>query len=134
MTHQHQLSLQRSSVSSGFFCKAPSPNIKSTQSLKTIQLLQAFQDLLTKRTIGYARELRGLYHLHAINPEKCQSRSLVAASINLQPHDINLWHWRLGHPSQDRIRLLEACNSGVVTEKITHCEICHFAKQKRLPF
>ncbi|CAN1852203.1 Retrovirus-related Pol polyprotein from transposon TNT 1-94 [Linum perenne] len=96
------------------------------------------QDLITNKTIGLASELKGLYHLHNLHKPNTKPISTpshqVAASINLQHHDINLWHWRLGHPSNDRLKLLELCNNDIVNEKVLHCEVCHLAKQKRLPF
>ncbi|CAN1189995.1 Retrovirus-related Pol polyprotein from transposon TNT 1-94 [Linum perenne] len=89
------------------------------------------QDLHTMRKIGSAREARGLYQLDF--PSHSHT-SLAASSFNFQPQDINIWHFRLGHPSNSRIQLLNKCNSEFVLDKISHCEHCHFSRQKKLPF
>ncbi|CAN1779045.1 Retrovirus-related Pol polyprotein from transposon RE1 [Linum perenne] len=91
------------------------------------------QDLITNRKIGLATEHKGLYYL--TKPNFSQPTPIhQAAVINLQPQVIDLWHWRLGHPSRDRAKLLENCSSGIIAEKIIHCDVCHPAKQKRLHF
>ncbi|CAL1375794.1 unnamed protein product [Linum trigynum] len=83
------------------------------------------QDLLTKNQIGLARQIKGLYHLLPT-----PSIPQVAATYNFQPQSIQLWHWRLGHPSQAREQQILGCNREIVK----HCSTCHLAKQKRLPF
>ena len=97
------------------------------------------QDRITSRTIGLATTIKGLYQLQAqdFSPESTSippTSLVLAVSFNFKPQDINLWHWRLGHPSEDRIRALTRCNPSVTVERIDHCEICHLAKQKRLSF
>ena len=46
-----------------------------------------------------------------------------------------LWHYRLGHPSYEKIHVLknELSLSHCSNEPV-HCSICHLAKQRRLPF
>ncbi|CAL1409881.1 unnamed protein product [Linum trigynum] len=86
------------------------------------------QDLVTKKLIGFARQSRGLYHLFPNIPALPQHHT--AATYNFQPHQIELWHWRLGHPSKEREQQLTGCNRTIVR----HCETCHLAKQRKLSF
>ena len=49
----------------------------------------------------------------------------------------SLWHCRLGHPSPQRLVLLQSLVPNVITCNINKsfgCSVCPFAKQKRLPF
>ncbi|CAN1826383.1 Retrovirus-related Pol polyprotein from transposon RE1 [Linum perenne] len=89
------------------------------------------QDLHTMRKIGSAKEARGLYQLDF---SSSPHTSLAASSYNFQPQDINLWHFRLGHPSNSRVQILNKCNSEFIVDKVAHCEHCHFSRQKNLPF
>ena len=46
-----------------------------------------------------------------------------------------LWHNRLGHPSHSKLHLLKQFVHVVDTNKSASCcDICHFSKQKKLPF
>lgn len=47
---------------------------------------------------------------------------------------IELWHYRLGHVSHDRISLLHKAVPEIVSNFDFHCNICPMAKQHRLPF
>ncbi|CAL1360644.1 unnamed protein product [Linum trigynum] len=87
--------------------------------------------------IGLANQHRGLYHLATTNsPSFAEpSPSHQAATIyNFNPHQVNLWHWHLGHPSRDRYLLVKNNNSIVTSDLVLHCDICHLSKQKRLSF
>ena len=55
-----------------------------------------------------------------------------AFSCNKIP--INLWHYRLGHPSLERFLLLKQFYPILKSDKQFACEICHHSKQKRLSF
>ena len=46
----------------------------------------------------------------------------------------NLWHTRLGHPSFSKLQLLKGVVNIDAFNKTTYCDVCHFSKQKRLPF
>ncbi|CAN1778901.1 Retrovirus-related Pol polyprotein from transposon RE1 [Linum perenne] len=90
------------------------------------------QDLSSTTTIGLASQTRGLYRL--ISSQLPSNSPVVAAGFNFQPQPIHLWHWRLGHPSHSRIQSFNFCNESFSKERVKHCETCHFAKHKRLPF
>ncbi|CAL1406372.1 unnamed protein product [Linum trigynum] len=104
------------------------------------------QDLLSMKRIGLAKESRGLYQLtFTSNQTKTfssnQTKTLqpshkhqAAFTYNFQPQELDLWHWRLGHPSHDRQSLLHQNNPVVTSHRIQHCETCHYSKHKKLPF
>ncbi|CAN1347700.1 Retrovirus-related Pol polyprotein from transposon RE2 [Linum perenne] len=91
------------------------------------------QDLATQMMTGSAREARGLYQLQPFTATQ-SSKPFVAASFNFKPQDIDLWHCRLGHLSNNRTQLLLKCNPDLPVRPMSHCEHCHFSRQKRLPF
>ena len=63
--------------------------------------------------------------------------SATSCNSNLVMNDNSLWHSRLGHPSFQRLVLLQSVVPEINTcnnNKSFDCTICPFAKQKRLPF
>ena len=65
---------------------------------------------------------------------------LFSATLNIVPSvhniskDFNLWHYRLGHLSDERLRVLRTQYPFISSEKIHLCDICNRVKQKKLPF
>ena len=55
----------------------------------------------------------------------------TALAVNVGHSSSELWHNRLGHPSYSKFSLLKDV---VVSNKTNCCDICHYSKQKRLPF
>ncbi|CAL1378154.1 unnamed protein product [Linum trigynum] len=95
------------------------------------------QDLLTRRRIGLAHQVRGLYQMsQCISPIPDARNNLptIAAAYNFSQQNLDLWHSRLGHPSALRQNIIQKSNPVVEKYVIDHCETCHFAKQKKLPF
>lgn len=86
-----------------------------------------FQDQLTKKQIGEGRERNGLYYMEPVSKP-------LAAFIHSVSAD--LWHGRLGHPSNARLRLLSSNNLIAASDisKDSFCSSCPLAKQHRLPF
>ena len=87
--------------------------------------------LMMEKEIGEL--LDGLYKL---NPQTLKSKTFYLASKSYncsQMSTMQQWHWRLGHPS---IKVLKHIKSLAIptSSTIPDCEICHFAKQVRLPF
>lgn len=46
----------------------------------------------------------------------------------------DLWHWRLGNPSNSHLKDLAKSNNDVFFSSICPCHVCPLAKQTRLPF
>ncbi|KAG8635269.1 hypothetical protein MANES_16G017966v8 [Manihot esculenta] len=82
------------------------------------------------RMIGTAKVEEGLYVLHQKNINQV---SQAASSIG--SHSFSVWHYRFGHPSTSRLKVLHSkCPSILVDHISDSCDICHLAKQKRIPF
>ena len=81
--------------------------------------------------IGQGRESNGLYLLDSSH----QQRSTALTATNTNPFSsTELWHNRLGHPSFSKLQLLKGVVNIDAFNKTTCCDVCHFSKQKRLPF
>ncbi|CAL1400034.1 unnamed protein product [Linum trigynum] len=96
------------------------------------------QDLITRRRIGLAQVDRGLYLFNEFKGQQFgvskDSQKFAAAVFNFQSQDFNIWHARLGHPSLSRLKVVKQTCNEVSLPLTQHCETCHLAKQKRLPF
>lgn len=88
------------------------------------------QDLTLGLMIGKGRRLHNLYILE-LEDNQC---NIVASNSVSSMYD--LWHKRLGHPSLVKTQILhqELSIPYSVFDHDFHCEVCHLAKQKRLPF
>jgi len=84
------------------------------------------QDLTTNKRIGSVKLHDGLYLLHS--QDFLHNSSFCYATIPLS------WHSRLGHPSNDRLTLLQKKYSYISTNKNYVCDACHKAKHKKPPF
>jgi len=80
--------------------------------------------------IGQGRESNGLYLLDSTKQQR--SSTLTAATSSSSCTD--LWHTKLGHPSFSKLQLLKSVVNIDVSNKTPCCDVCHFSKQKRLPF
>jgi histone deacetylase 1/2 len=90
------------------------------------------------KTIGSAERRDGLYHLVQTNKASSPSNHgtsqpfISANNANLPASA--LWHFRLGNLSNSRITLLQSKFPFVVHDSTVVCDVCHFAKHKKLPF
>ncbi|XP_073302959.1 uncharacterized protein [Primulina huaijiensis] len=83
------------------------------------------QDSTTKKMIGLGRQSSGLYYL-------IQNRS---PHLSNTVHCVtDLWHRRLGHPSATPLQLLSQTIPEISFDCNNICDVCHLAKQSRLPF
>lgn len=101
------------------------------------------QDLTTWKTIGRAKIHRGLYYLLTSSPSSnhfkqllrnfsFSSNSHICNALNMQ--DFDVWYFRLGHLSSQRMNLIHSHCPDVISLNHTHCTTCFLAKQKRLKF
>ena len=91
------------------------------------------QDIITQEKIGLVSAKVGLYMFNsAIFPFSATLNTVP--SVHNISKDFNLWHYRLGHLSDERIRVLRTQYPFISSEKIHLCDICNRAKQKKLPF
>ena len=90
------------------------------------------QDLAQWSMIGLGKAHNGLYLLQE-SGYKPSTFALAAVVTFVSSSD--LWHSRLGHPSASKLQLLKQYVNDVHINKIASCcDICHFSKQKKLPF
>ncbi|WVZ24536.1 hypothetical protein V8G54_003080 [Vigna mungo] len=89
------------------------------------------QDKNLGRTIGHAREWNDLYYMEDLN---LPNKSLISKSTMTNKEKAQLYHCRLGHPSFQVIKLLFPSLFKNLNVESLHCEVCEFAKHKRVPF
>lgn len=94
----------------------------------------SIQDHTSKKTIGTARVLKGLYHL-LIDSLHIDSLPLPSHVLAVSSPMSFVWHSRLGHQGTSRMREINKIDPSVdVNFDSESCTICPLAKQKRLPF
>jgi hypothetical protein len=91
------------------------------------------QDQLTRRTIGFARALDGLYYLRLSDKTAHASVTTTTTPTQNIPQAA-LWHFRLGHLGSNKMMLLHSRYSYISVDHKGVCDICHYAKHKKLPF
>jgi hypothetical protein len=92
------------------------------------------------RTIGVAKEEAGLFYLLLGNEVSSNTLAYVPSfhkhvSFNsINEPSCDLWHYRLRHPSNSRIRLIQSIVPAISCKQNEICPICSLAKQPTLPF
>ena len=82
--------------------------------------------------IGLGKANNGLFLLQDSGCKSSVS-TLIAAVTSVSSS--NLWHSRLGHPSNSKLQLLKQYVNDVhINKTASCCDICHFSKQKKLHF
>ena len=107
------------------------------------------QDLLPWKTIGMGKAVDGLYLLQCDSLQHIPPSSLAdylgshksktsfppfSASTSAGSASSSLWHARLGHPSDMKLKVLGPNLPSLQFLCNKTCHICHMAKLKRLPF
>ena len=97
-----------------------------------------FQEQNTRRMIGHAKEVNGLYYLEESSGEvsalNSSPLSFISESIKTNKNQIWLHHLRLGHPSFRVLKIMfPSLFKGLTVEKF-HCDVCELAKHKRTSF
>jgi Zn-finger protein len=91
------------------------------------------------RMIGSGESKDGLYYYSAQTNKQCItsnhsfSQPFVSANNTTLPDNV-LWHFRLGHLSHSRLALLQSKFPFIVSDSHAVCDICHYAKHRKLPF
>ena len=86
-----------------------------------------FQDMISGRTIGNARESGDLYYLEDRTNFGQDAQSTCFKSI-FNSDDVILWHYRLGHPSFIFLRQLFPYLFKNKNPSLFQCKFCEFAK------
>jgi hypothetical protein len=81
------------------------------------------------------RECGGLFHLvfKPVMTTQHPSHS-TAQTFSVKSVSSDMWHYRLGHPSNSRIKLLSQYDSHISFDQNNCCSVCPLAKQHRLAF
>ncbi|XP_071721719.1 uncharacterized protein [Rutidosis leptorrhynchoides] len=97
-------------------------------------------DLTSMKMIGTAEQRHGLYYMNLAN-NFVQPRNFCVqkqSSVNVVHDNVketfDVWHFRLGHPSNVKLNSFKNLNQSINFKKDHICDVCHFAKQKRLNF
>ena len=91
------------------------------------------QEMNNHTKIGTVEAKHGLYYLV---PNQLTTKTVN--SIITHPQctviPIDLWHFRLGHPSHERLRCMKTCYPFLRNNNDFVCNTCHHAKHKKMPF
>ena len=79
---------------------------------------------------GLARLKEGLFHLLIRKDRSPSTNNITTNTIN----DSKLWHFRLGHLSRNRLNVLHQQYPFISKDSNEMCDVCHLAKQKKLPY
>ena len=90
-----------------------------------------FQDLISGRKIGSAKEYEGLYYFEKDILVKGQAQTVSCNSLS-RKQEVLLWHCRLGHPSFPYLQHLFP--SLFENKDFFQCEVCQVAKHKQASF
>jgi len=97
------------------------------------------KDKNSLKVIGSAEMQDRLYILRVPSYQNLQIKPVkspyITNTVNFTANDLEtLWHFQLGHVSNKSLDIFKNKFSFVKYNKSFICDICHFAKQKRLPF
>jgi len=91
------------------------------------------QDNLTKEKIGIVEARNGLYIFHSSIFQRNVTNRYIP-SIHCVYKDVNVWHNRLGHLSNERLHVLRSIYPCISVQKPYLCDTCYRAKQRKLSF
>ncbi|KAM6587962.1 hypothetical protein CsatA_010567 [Cannabis sativa] len=90
---------------------------------------------MKNKVIGMGRKYGDLYYLNYNPPKNVHSFSATACISDSKVCNETVWHYRLGHPSCVKTHPLnKALQLHSNSQSLFHCSVCHYAKQKKLPF
>ncbi|XP_021769501.1 uncharacterized protein LOC110733723 [Chenopodium quinoa] len=84
------------------------------------------QDLMTRKVIGAGERVDGLYYFRGVPEVKALKIDGVQST--------ELWHQRMGHPSEKVLQHLPVVSSSTRSSKNKSCDVCPRAKQHRSSF
>ncbi|XP_061353333.1 uncharacterized protein LOC133298115 [Gastrolobium bilobum] len=83
----------------------------------------------TRKMIGIAKEEEGLFIIEAPT-----HTNKAALNFNSSNKESVLWHLRLGHIPETTLKYMSCQFPFIPNKAVIPCEVCHYAKQKKLPF
>ena len=98
-------------------------------------LFCVFQDILTRKILGYGVRRGNLYYLELTeNGGMKFSQANRTSSKETAQKTIWLWHRRLGHLSFGYLRKLKPHLFSAVNDSTFQCDTCDLAKSHRIPY
>lgn len=104
------------------------------------------QDVKTKKMIGSANQVEGLYRLRT-DLDSIPAETSISSISSSKPHvgtsipnnckmipKQALWHFRLGHLSHDRLSKMAQMYPDIFNDSKAVCDVCHYARHKKLPY
>jgi len=92
------------------------------------------QDNLTQKRIGTVKATVDFYLVTTLPASNRSKPHCFAPFINCNITDKTLWHYRLGHPSLERLHVLSKQYSFIIVDTHHVCDTSSRAKQRKLPF
>jgi hypothetical protein len=82
--------------------------------------------------IGLGKERHGLFYLQQLvsHPQV----NSISSNVSIKAISNDIWHYRLGHFSLVRLRLLHSSFPEISFNSDHVCTVCLLAKQQQLPF
>jgi len=90
------------------------------------------QDRGTSKMIGRAELNKDLYYLQHFSCD--YNQVFVNNVLQYKELDLDMWHFRLGHPSNRILNILCKKFPYIRADSKHICDVCHFAKQRKLPY
>ena len=91
------------------------------------------QDHQTKERIDIVEAKDGLYVFKSSIFQNMVANNVIP-SFHCIVKNINLWHYRLRHLSDERLCVLRSLYPFISNKRMLVCDTCHCAKHKKLPF
>jgi len=86
------------------------------------------KDIKTRDKIGSTELISSLYIFDR------SFKHHTSHILNCMVKNFGLWHHRMGHPSDERLKILKTFYPNCYVERSYFCDACHQAKQKKLHF
>jgi hypothetical protein len=90
------------------------------------------QSLAPWKIIGLGKERHGLFYLQ--QSDSTSSVNSICFNVSIKSVSDDIWHYRLGHLSLAKLRLLHASFPEISVNTKHVCTICPLAKQRSFPF
>jgi hypothetical protein len=93
-----------------------------------------FQELKSKKMIGSAKLINGLYYFEDQDSKNKEAQGLSSCMSNPAKDTVMLWHYRLGHPSFPYLKkLFPNLFKGLDCSKL-YCENCILSKSHKIVY
>jgi len=85
---------------------------------------------IPREKIGIVKVNVGLYLFNSLSVSSHSIPQTFDSFINYNIKDNKLWHYRLGHPTHERLHVLSKQYPFITINKMHICDTCNHVKQK----